>query len=118
MLGSHLLFEEFAVERLWLSAFLASNQRAPYHINLGLSGLVTADHITDIFTVIDEVTAINLRLDPFVLLVGNSDCLAGSPHVGLEFCSVYLPTIDHAASGRHFPGMGNGHAMMSWTTLP
>ena len=38
----------------------------PDRINLGLAGLVMADQIADIFAVIGEVTAIDLRLDPFV----------------------------------------------------
>ena len=53
-------------------------------MNLELADLVTADQIADIFTVISEVTAIDLRLDPFVLLVSHVDGLAGSPHFGLQ----------------------------------
>ena len=71
MLGGHLFFEQVAVERLWLPAFFALDQLPPDRINLGLAGLVTADQIADIFAVIGEVAAIDLRLDPFVLLLSH-----------------------------------------------
>ena len=85
MFGGRLFFEQFAVERLWLTAFFAPDQLPPDHFNLGLAGLVAADQIADILAVIGEVTAIDLRLDPFVLLLSNGDGLAGSPRVGLQW---------------------------------
>ncbi len=58
--------KQVAVEHLWLPASFALDQLPSDRINLGLAGLVMADQIADIFAVIGEVTAIDLRLDPFV----------------------------------------------------
>ena len=84
MFDGYVFFEQVAVERLWLAAFFAPDQLPPDRMNLELADLVTADQIADIFAVIGEVTAIDLRLDPFVLLVSHVDGLAGSPHFCLQ----------------------------------
>ena len=72
----HFLFKQVAVKRLRLAGFLGLDQRSADYFNFGIAGLIAADQITDILTVIGEFPLCNLRLDPAVLLVGHGDCFA------------------------------------------
>ena len=70
------LFKQVAVKRLRLAAFLGLDQRSADYFNFCIAGLIAADQITDILTVIGKFPRRNLRLDPAVLLVGHGDCFA------------------------------------------
>lgn len=76
MSGSHFWLESIAVERLRFAASLTLDQGGADRIDIGLACLVAADQVADIFALIGELSGGDLRLDPFVLLLGDGDRLA------------------------------------------
>ena len=73
MFRSHFLFELTAIERSWLSAFLALDQCGADCFKVSLARLIPADQVADIFAVIGELSSSDLRLDPVVLLICKRD---------------------------------------------
>ena len=80
MFRSHFLFELTAIERSWLSAFLALDQCGADCFKVSLARLIPADQVADIFAVIGELSSSDLRLDPVVLLICKRDRFSCRTH--------------------------------------
>jgi hypothetical protein len=74
------LLEGAGIEGLWLPAGFTFNQRRADGLNVGATFLFASDEIADVFAVVGIVPSVNLRFNPTVLLVGQSDGLAHGSH--------------------------------------
>lgn len=80
MRGRHPPLEGSSIEGAWFPARLAFNQHRANGLSFGATFLLAPDEVADAFAVVGVVPSANLRLNPTVLLVGQSDGLAHGAH--------------------------------------
>ncbi len=78
----HPLLKCVDVEGAGFSARLTFNQRSANSLKSNATFLFTSDQVSDVFTVVGVIPSVNLRFNPTVLLVSQSDGLAHSSHGG------------------------------------
>jgi hypothetical protein len=61
---------------LRLTTLLAFNKCCPDDFDISLAGLVTANQVTDVFTVIREFPRVYLAFYPLILIVGDGNRFA------------------------------------------
>ena len=78
-----------SIEEPWFSAGLTFNQRGADDLNAGSTFLFAPDKIADVFTAVGVVPSVNLRFNPAVLRIGQSDGLTQSSR-SMGFLSKHL----------------------------
>ena len=74
------MLEGVCIGALWLSALFNLNQGRASLLDLRAAHLFPPNKITDVFAIVGVVTTFDLRLDPFILLIRQSNSLADNRH--------------------------------------
>ncbi|MGY2737345.1 hypothetical protein ACVWYO_005092 [Sphingomonas sp. UYP23] len=84
------MLESGKVERLWLPALLALDQRLTDALDLQAPFLLAPDEVTDRLAVIGVAAGVDLGGDPRILLFGQGNGLANGRHIGLHVMLLVL----------------------------
>jgi len=84
MRAAELALEGACVEALGLPALFALDQRRANRLDLSTALLLSPNEITDVFAIVGVLAALDLRLDPIILLVSQRNGLADSCYGRLQ----------------------------------